>query len=761
MRTRTPSVSLAAALTLTLLAPARGQSVDAARETFPPQVTMGVLRGDIPAPAGFDERIAGEIGAERLAEFRSGERRVTGLDNDCAALVLTELGVDPSTLLAARPGGRRGDSRAPEVEVQATNSSYRVAPGGTSGFFETGQDADRLLSGIDFDESGGPLLFNHPMGIASDGRRLALADTYNHRVLVWNSLPDGNVPPDLVLGQSDFHANSSGDALDRMNWPVTVSIANDMLLVADAYNDRILVWREWPATSGEAADLAITGGERGARRGEGRAVVWPWGLWTDGERLAVSSTSEGTVLLWDHLPVSGKESPDRVLRGEGDLGTPRSITSDGRSLVVGDHNPRVESARSADPMMVESGTFFWRSWPTRDDQPYDFFRGGNSRGPEAWLRGDTTSDGRFVLLGGRLQIWDSLPRSAKEDPALALDFSFRSGDHTGVAVAGERVYVCSGNWNKVFAFRSVPRQPDQRPDFVLGAPDLETDTLATNFIVSNPAPVSNGKSLFVGSDFDGKLYVWKSLPDQSGAAPDFVYTMSPPAGQLAVHGNVLVALGREVVHVWKSLPVDGRLPDQSLTGELGGVELSKIRGLAMDDRHVYLSDWEHVYVYAGFPDSNTRPEVTIEAEGSLGLSSDGEYLVVAAGDKHEARIYRVADLSARSRPAIVGGRGDERLSGLRSEMRFNMVMAASASHGSLFLADSGNHRVLVWRRIEDAIAGKDADLYLGAEDGRECRPGTTRDQLSSPAGLSFDGNYLWIGERKFSERLLRFSPIAK
>jgi len=44
-----------------------------------------------------------------------------------------------------------------EITVEFINSSYAVASGETSGTFHTGQKADIMLSGIDFNRTGGPL----------------------------------------------------------------------------------------------------------------------------------------------------------------------------------------------------------------------------------------------------------------------------------------------------------------------------------------------------------------------------------------------------------------------------------------------------------------------------------------------------------------------------------------------------------------------------------------------------------------------------
>ena len=72
--------------------------------------------------------------------------------------------------------------------------------------FETGQEASILLGGIDFNRTGGELLFNHPKAIATDGISLAFCDGNNNRVLVWRALP----------GTSNVTAPSGPNA-----WPPT------------------------------------------------------------------------------------------------------------------------------------------------------------------------------------------------------------------------------------------------------------------------------------------------------------------------------------------------------------------------------------------------------------------------------------------------------------------------------------------------------------------------------------------------------------
>ncbi|MBI4664566.1 MAG: PQQ-binding-like beta-propeller repeat protein, partial [Verrucomicrobia bacterium] len=753
------------------IAPSRLDSdeLEKARRLFPPAVTRELLTGKLAPPPGFDGAFAERLGQKRLDALRTGADQVSGHDNDIAASCLVRLGVAADNLKPAggklgspAPGARARSPEPPAARVTATfiRSEYPVANGKTSGFFKTGQDADILLSGIDFNQTGGPLLFNHPMGIGSDGNRLILADTYNNRVLIWNKLPQGNVPPDLVLGQKNFNSNNPGRGRDQLNWPVNVATDGKRIVVADTENHRILVWNQFPRENGVSADLILQGG----KPGEGIETTtksnfhWPWGVWTDGEKLAITSTRGGRVLIWNRFPTEDNQPADLFLSGGGKLGTPRTITSDGKHLIVGDHNPRMGQPWA--------GTFFWKTFPTTDDAPFDFYRTepGQPGGP--WLRGCFTRDlpaarqagGKLLLLGSTLHLWKAFPVDATEEPDLSIrGYNFHGGDHTGVATAGERIYIVTGNANKVVVYNATPTKPNSLPDFAIGSPDIDANTLETNFIISNPVPASNGKSLFVASDFDRKLYVWKKLPDKSGAHPDLVYEIDCPALDIALWRDTLILAGMQTVYVWKRLPLEGNPPDLIFDGRIGSVRFQELRGVALDDRYFYLSDFKagKIYVWEGIPSANSEPALSLNVEKAWRISSDGNYLAVATFDRHLALIYRVAGLAADARPVVVG----ERSSGAppRGRPWFNGVSKAMASQGHFFVAE-GFNRVHAWSKIEDAIVGQRADVILGQDNFEEIQPQIGRNKLHYPAAVWFDGSYLWVGETKFSERLLRFSP---
>lgn len=135
---------------------------------------------------------------------------------------------------------------------------YKYVTAKPEGWFRTGQEADVVLYADDFNNSGGAANLNHPGKVATDGKRLIVADTYNNRVLIWNTIPEKNsTPADLVLGQVNMIENTPGTSADKLRWPQGVSTDGNRLAVADAYNDRILIWNTFPVQNGQPADLVI------------------------------------------------------------------------------------------------------------------------------------------------------------------------------------------------------------------------------------------------------------------------------------------------------------------------------------------------------------------------------------------------------------------------------------------------------------------------------------------------------------------------
>jgi uncharacterized protein (TIGR03437 family) len=83
-----------------------------------------------------------------------------------------------------------------------------------------------------------PSLVAEPISVALDGQRLFIGDGALHRVLIWNSLPQsGAQPPDVVLGPP-----SDAPAANSISRPVALESDGQHLFVADSGFRRVLVF---------------------------------------------------------------------------------------------------------------------------------------------------------------------------------------------------------------------------------------------------------------------------------------------------------------------------------------------------------------------------------------------------------------------------------------------------------------------------------------------------------------------------------------
>ncbi len=75
---------------------------------------------------------------------------------------------------------------------------------------------------------------------------MAVTDTASNRVLVWDQLPIGPAPADRVLGQLDFTTGGENrwDAVadDTLCWPYGLCLHGDRVAIADSGNNRVMVW---------------------------------------------------------------------------------------------------------------------------------------------------------------------------------------------------------------------------------------------------------------------------------------------------------------------------------------------------------------------------------------------------------------------------------------------------------------------------------------------------------------------------------------
>ena len=165
-----------------------------------------------------------------------------------------------------------------------------------------------------------------PTAVASDGQKLIVADTDNNRVLIWNSIPASNkAPADVVIGQADFTKNAALRPPNNksMLGPQGVWIQAGKLYVADTQNHRILVWNNIPTSNYVAADLVL--GQKDFNTAteldlvkttvdpQQNNLLNPVSVTSDGIRLFVSDLGFNRVLIWNKIPTQNTTPADVVV----------------------------------------------------------------------------------------------------------------------------------------------------------------------------------------------------------------------------------------------------------------------------------------------------------------------------------------------------------------------------------------------------------------------------------------------------------------
>lgn len=610
--------------------------------------------------------------------------------------------------------------------------------------FSTAQAAELMLSGIDFNNCGGGNLLNHPTGLATDGNKLLVCDRWNNRILIWNTAPNNSeAPPDLVLGQSNFTDNLPGTTKNKFNWVGNISLsANGTLVAADTYNDRILIWKKFPTSNGEAADIELNLPQimptpdsiKLRNRWE-----WPWGVWTNGSKLVVTCTHGNSLLFWDNIPSYDNQKPTYFLV-DTTWGTLRNITSNGNYFMVSDHNSKEYNNSPA--------TYCWNSFPTLQNSKPNFSIKG-------WYKGFITDESK--LIAGALEhiaIWNSIPSSNLSQPDIRLlPSTYKNGDGPDIAIVKNKMYACNYNGNNILVWNSIPTNNTQEPDFSLCSNLPTENTLFTKLnLIQNPSISSNGVSLFVTSDFDKTLNVWKNLPTKSGVKPDATLHLQEAPWQSALFNNAFVAAGKNTLYIWDKLPINAEQPTFTLNNFLQGFN-NEILGVAVDSNFIFVNEAKNrklfIWEIKNLATSK-QPDYIINTAIPLGrLHSNNEILIAMTPEQAGCIFFNINDL--------INGKNSP--SKVVNFQPLNLPShAITLGKDGFAISNTSGNVVYVWDKISD-VGDMKKVIILGGENASNLnKPSNSKNGLFMPATLCYDGVNLWVGEFKFSSRILKFSP---
>lgn len=656
-----------------------------------------------------------------------------------------------------------------------------------------------------------------------------VADVYNNRVLGYKGETVKSAlesEPVLVLGQKDFMSSTPGNAMNKMNWPMSVTCdtwtqggnKKYRLYVADTENDRVLVFNDIVSLeNGATADFALNY----ISKDLGYVVSWPWSIDSvdvnGKQKLIVTGTVLGRVGIYNVPTDSTWNNPDLQADVVLDFGigaTPRAITWTGTQLLLGDENIPTDGGS-------RSGFWVFNGFPTKSGKVSE---GGNDYFkyfPEVgYAEGCVINKKLYMLyLGG----WNIFHQDTdgkyisgpEEQPDIVTHcvrgagdsrydekgyFVNAGGTQKSIYVEEEQtMYMALTGRSAIVGWTNPEEQlssvDTMAPDIFIGNQKYATkvNEAASDYLIHNPDMATDGSHLVVVNDLDCQLYVYKNIPTSDGAQPDWIYDVEIAPKDVTLYTDpetnqttmIVATTAHNTLYIWEDYKFDGAQPTRVLANVIGNRNYVKehcdMYDVAYDGKYFYLGVTENggnnVYVFKGIPQKNDNyiGKIQLNAGDTYGwVSSNGTYISIndnslsteAADGSAGAVIHKTSKFEnatvenpiilneSDSEAAIyrVNTGGDE---GERVSFMFPGDCIVT-SDGKVAIADSGNNRVIIWNSIEDAKNNTENVTILGRGDDYYGSPATFKTTFHMPKRLVCDGKNLWVGEFKFSNRLLRF-----
>ncbi len=225
-----------------------------------------------------------------------------------------------------------------------------------------------------------------PTSVATDGTMLAVADTDNNRVLIWRSIPTTNgAPADLVLGQPNLKSNAAPrpPTASSLRGPQGVWIQNGKLFVADTQNHRVLIWNSIPSSNGQPADTVLGQPNfttfvevdltKAGLNVKPETLLNPVSVTSDGVRLYVTDLGHNRVVIWNSIPASN-QAPADIAIGQPDMTS--AISNNVKALCT--PNGKDTAGNDTYPPLC-GGTLSFPRYALSDGQRLFVADGGNDR----------------------------------------------------------------------------------------------------------------------------------------------------------------------------------------------------------------------------------------------------------------------------------------------------------------------------------------------------------------------------------------------
>lgn len=337
-----------------------------------------------------------------------------------------------------------------------------------------------------------------PRGVWTDGTRIVVCDSGNHRVLVWNSWPDSDgADADVVLGQPDFHSEgpaAGGTNVERgMYLPTGVDVINGDLVVADAWHHRLLIFDGVPSTHfaepravlGQT-DLHRVDVNRGGEPSL-QSLNWPFAFGVVADAFWIADTGNRRVLGWHGTALPDHDRPADILLGQDDA----HGHSDNRGDGVG-------------PV-----SFRWPHAITGDDSTLLIADAGDHR-ILGWSPPPTGKERAAELVLGQDDLLTNSEFKNRPQGARRLRFPYSA------TVIGRRLAVADTSNNRILLWDGIPRAGFGVPaGSVLAQPDLDSngenrwDAVADDSLCWPYGLSAAGDLLAIADSGNNRVVIWQ------------------------------------------------------------------------------------------------------------------------------------------------------------------------------------------------------------------------------------------------------------
>jgi hypothetical protein len=293
----------------------------------------------------------------------------------------------------------------------------------------------------------------------------------------------------VVLGQDNFTSNTPNVGANRLNLPIGVATDGTRLAIADTLNNRVLIFNVIPTTNGQPADVAVGQTQLDKNKSpvvtDQRSLRAPQGVWLQNGRLFVADTQNHRVLIWNSIPTSNNQPADIVL-GQNNFTdaidfdpvkkdvtinasitlSPTSVSSDGIRLFVTD--------------LGLNRVLIWNSIPTRNNQPADvvigqpdFTESLSNNSSKLCIQADDNKDGVPDTDANGNPVYPFRCKKTLNFPRFALS-------------DGRRLFVADGGNDRVLIYNTIPTQNGAPADIILGQSDEFQDTVSSTTDLFHP-----------------------------------------------------------------------------------------------------------------------------------------------------------------------------------------------------------------------------------------------------------------------------------